>query len=162
TRFEDGDGVAAGDAWKQYAQSTGKVWYVGGSNLNDAITVDYVTEPGPLQNRHVVTRLTENNGHFTFAAQLQLSFNAVDDQGIPYWTNSDQFYDVTTRLYQPRDFARLLPSEDDFLAIIIDALDGDDVITVGPTVRKSVWIDAGAGNDTVTIRPGTAILADTT
>ncbi|MDB5351277.1 MAG: cya 2 [Planctomycetota bacterium] len=158
--FEQSDGVAAGDKWKDYARSTGKVWYVGGSNLDDEITIDYVTEPGPLQDRHVVTRLTENDGHFTFAAQVQLSFNATDAQGVPYWTNSDQFFDTNTRLYQPRDFAKLLPAEGDYLAIIIDALKGNDKVTVGPTVRKTVWIDAGDGNDTVLIRPGTSILVD--
>src|SRR6185312_4911598 len=98
----------AGDQWKDYARSTGKVWYVGGTNLDDEITVDYVTEPGPLQNRHVITRLTENDGHFTFATQLQLAYNAVDAQGVPYWTNKDQFFDTTTRRYVPRDFANLL------------------------------------------------------
>ncbi len=42
--FESSDGGLAGDEWKAYAQSTDKVWYYGGSNLNDVITVDYVTE----------------------------------------------------------------------------------------------------------------------
>ena len=32
----------------------------------------------------------------------------------------------------------------EFLAIIIDALDGNDTITVGPAVQKSVCVDAGA------------------
>ncbi len=54
----------------------------------------------------------------------------------------------------------LLPSEGDFQAIIIDALDGNDKITVGPTVQKSVWIDAGAGDDDVRILGGNAILSD--
>lgn len=48
----------------------------------------------------------------------------------------------------------------EFLAIIIDALDGNDTITAGPTVQKSVWIDAGAGDDRVVIRSGNAILVD--
>ena len=39
----------------------------------------------------------------------------------------------------------LLPPEGDFQAIIIDALGGDDQVTVGPTVQKTVWIDAGPG-----------------
>ncbi len=51
----------------------------------------------------------------------------------------------------------LLPDEGDFLAIIIDALGGDDQITVGPTVQSTVWIDAGAGNDRVEIKAGNAI-----
>src|SRR5205085_2165966 len=46
------------------------------------------------------------------------------------------------------------------MAIIIDALDGNDKITVGPTVQKTVWIDAGAGDDQVQILSGYAILVD--
>ncbi|HEX2473147.1 MAG TPA: calcium-binding protein, partial [Lacipirellulaceae bacterium] len=56
----------------------------------------------------------------------------------------------------------LLPDEGDFLAIIIDALRGDDRITVGPTVQSTVWIDAGAGDDHVEIKAGNAILIDQT
>ena len=54
----------------------------------------------------------------------------------------------------------LLPGEGDFLAILIDALEGDDVIVVGPTVQKTVWIDAGPGDDRVEILSGNAILSD--
>ena len=54
----------------------------------------------------------------------------------------------------------LLPPEGDFLAIIIDALDGNDHIIVGPTVTKSVWVDAGAGDDRVEIVSGRPILID--
>src|SRR6185503_6010130 len=57
---------------------------------------------------------------------------------------------------------RLLPPEGDFLAIIVDALGGNDQITVGPTVIKSVWVDAGAGDDVVQIRSGRPILTDQT
>lgn len=39
----------------------------------------------------------------------------------------------------------LLPSEGEFQVILIDALDGNDLVVVGPTVQKSVWVDAGAG-----------------
>ena len=63
------------EAWKEYALSTDKVWYVGGSNNDDQISLDYVTEAGVLQGRHLVTRLT-NNGNYSFAAQLQLAFDA--------------------------------------------------------------------------------------
>src|SRR5207248_231850 len=57
-------------------------------------------------------------------------------------------------------FSHLLPPEGDFQAIIIDALNGNDQVTVGPTVLKSVWIDAGAGDDHVTIKSGNPILPD--
>jgi hypothetical protein len=46
--------------------------------------------------------------------------------------------------------------------IIIDALGGDDLVTVGPTVQHSVWIDAGAGDDVVKIQGGEVILSDKT
>jgi Ca2+-binding RTX toxin-like protein len=56
----------------------------------------------------------------------------------------------------------LLPPEGDFMAIIIDALAGDDTVIVGPTVQKTVWIDAGAGDDRVEIQAGNPILIDRT
>ena len=37
---------------------------------------------------------------------------------------------------------------------------GDDQVTVGPTVQKTVWIDAGPGDDRVEILEGNAILVD--
>ncbi|MCA9048123.1 MAG: VCBS repeat-containing protein, partial [Planctomycetaceae bacterium] len=58
------------------------------------------------------------------------------------------------------DVRRLLPPEGDFDAIIIDGLGGDDQITVGPTVIKSVWIDGGAGDDIIDIQEGRPILPD--
>ena len=41
-----------------------------------------------------------------------------------------------------------------------DALGGNDIITVGPTVQKTVWVDGGPGDDTVQFLSGNAILAD--
>src|SRR5262249_3271005 len=35
----------------------------------------------------------------------------------------------------------------------VDALAGDDTVTVSASVLKTVWVDAGDGNDTVTIQP---------
>ena len=167
----------AGDAWKDYARSTGHVWYVGGSNANDVISVDFVTEPGILQGHHLVTRLTENNGNFTFDAQVRLDFSATDDEGNLIWNPNDLLGDVDD-LANDDPFARaaaldekfsdanrlsgLLPSEGDFQAIIVDALAGNDQVNVGPTVQKSVWIDAGEGDDTVKIESGRAILIDQT
>ncbi|MCY2989541.1 MAG: hypothetical protein NTY19_16945, partial [Planctomycetota bacterium] len=171
TEFAAADGGLAGDAWKAYAKSTDKVWYVGGSNAADVISVDYVTEPGVLQGHHLVTRLTNNNGNYTFAAQLQLNFDAKDANGNYIWNPADVVADVE-RLRTEDPEARqlgyeqlqmnggLLPPEGDFLAIIIDALGGNDQITVGPTVQKTVWIDAGAGDDRVEILSGNVILSD--
>ena len=135
---QDG-GVGTDDGWKEYAQSVNKVWYISGSNANDQISIDFVTEPGILQGHHLVTRLTENNGSYSFAAQLRLDFAATDDEGNLIWKTSDELLDVDA-LMDADPFARaeslnkafrdgdpnllggLLPPEDDFLAIIVDAL----------------------------------------
>ena len=66
--FEAADAGLAGQEWKQYAMESDKVWYYGGSNIDDVITVDFVTEPGLLSGHHLITRLTNNNGNFTFDA----------------------------------------------------------------------------------------------
>ena len=52
--------------------------------------------------------------------------------------------------------------EEQFLAIIIDTLGGNDNVTVHETVQRTVWIDAGAGDDVVRIEPQFAILPDRT
>ncbi|MHC4716666.1 MAG: FG-GAP-like repeat-containing protein, partial [Planctomycetota bacterium] len=177
TLFEDLDAGLAGDEWKAYARSTGAVWYVSGSNANDVISVDYVTEPGLLQGHHLVTRLTENNGTFSFAAQVRLDFSATDEDGDLVWNIDDLLTDADA-LQEDNPFARaralgqyfsdetrlgsLLPPEGDFLAILVDALGGNDRVDVGPTVQKTVWIDAGPGDDHVEIASGKAILTDRT
>jgi Ca2+-binding RTX toxin-like protein len=111
--------------------------------------------------------LTENNGSFTFAAQVRLDFNAVDGAGNLIWNPRDLLFDLEIlqdldRAPDAGGLSGLLPPEGDFLAIIIDALGGNDRIFVGPTVQKTVWIDAGSGDDFVFIRSGNAILPDRT
>ena len=177
TTFESMDGGAAGDEWKEYARESDLVWYIGGSNAADEIRVDYVTEPGLLNDHHLVTRLTDNNGNFSFAAQIRLDFSATDGDDNPIWDPTDTLLDLDNLLAASNADERndvlsdlsisatelvgnLLPSEGDFQVILIDALGGNDEVTVGPTVQKSVWIDAGAGDDVVTIRSGNAILVD--
>ena len=177
--LENSDGAVAGQDWKDYARQVQSVWYVAGSNADDVISVDFVTEPGVLAGRHLVTRLTNNNGNFTFAAQLRLDFGATNDDGSLVWDLGDSIFNFAAladanplsraaaldAFYQDADpdrLAGLLPPEDDFVAIIIDALDGNDQITVGPTVQKSVWVDAGAGDDTVEVIAGNTILTDQT
>jgi len=190
SRFEDLDGGDAGDEWKAYARATGQVWYVGATNLDDEIDVNFVTEPGLLGDHHLITRLTKNIGedlqeYYSFSAQVRLDFAATDEEGGRLWDAADVLLDLDAFLaaadepalgeeqYETRqealdDLAQaerrlvngLLPPEGDFLAIIIDALGGDDLITIGPTVQKTVWIDAGPGDDRVEIRDGNAILVD--
>ena len=172
----------SGDAWKEYAKESDKVWYYRATNADDVINVDFVTEPGLFQDLHLITRLTNNNGNFTFAAQVKLNFNATNDSGDPIWNPVDAYTDfsalrmqaemgepvdsgksmaVATLEYQQQEMeGNLLPQEGDFIAIIVDALGGNDQINVGPTVQKTVWVDAGPGDDTVQFTSGNAILSD--
>ena len=174
--FESLDEGLAGDAWKEYAKGTGQVWYVGATNADDVIALDFVTEPGLLQDHHLLTRLTEVDGNFSFAAQVRLDFGATDSRGDLVWDPTDVLLD-TAPLFTDDLFDRntalaelaeretalvsgLLPPEGDFMAILIDALAGDDRVTIGPTVHKTVWVDAGPGDDHVEILAGNAILVD--
>lgn len=176
------DDSIAGDEWKQYARESDQVWYIGGTNAEDRINLDFVTEPGLLTDHHLVTRLTNNNGNVSFAAQVRLDFNAVDPQSNLVWgadglkfrldqllANSniaDRSAELSKISVAERDqqnldlLSTLLPGEGDFKVILIDALGGNDQIVVGPTVQKTVWIDAGAGDDTVQILAGNSILVD--
>lgn len=65
---------------------------------NNEIHVDFVTEPGVLADHHLVTRLTNNNGNFSFAAQVRLDFAATNDQGQPIWEPTDRIYDLNALL----------------------------------------------------------------
>ncbi|XZE17820.1 SdrD B-like domain-containing protein [Pirellulaceae bacterium SH449] len=170
--LEFGMGVPASEQWLEYARGTDKVWYYAGTDSNDVITVDYVTEPGLLGDHHLITRLTENNGHFTFDAQVRLDFEATDADGNRIWDPQDIVYrieevdDIDDPKARRLAFgqllldSRFLPPEGDFMAIIIDAKGGDDQVFVGPTVQRSVWINAGDGDDRVEIAGGSTILAD--
>jgi Ca2+-binding RTX toxin-like protein len=173
TRFEDADaGLGAAD-FNAFARATNRVWYVAATNADDVISVDFVTEPGLLVDHHLVTRLTAVGEDFSFAAQVRLDFSATDGSGRLVWEPSDRLVSLE-RLFALDPDQRgvafddvvlsggLLPPEGDFLAILIDALDGNDQITVGPTVQTTLWLDAGAGDDRVEIRSGNAILIDQT
>ena len=92
--FESLDEGLAGDAWKEYAKGTGRVWYVGATNADDVIALDFVTEPGLLQDHHLLTRLTEVEGNFSFSAQVRLDFSATDDQGNRVWDPTDVLLDL--------------------------------------------------------------------
>jgi Ca2+-binding RTX toxin-like protein len=124
--FTNFDGDLAGDAWKEYARQTNFVWYYGGSNRDDVITVDYVTEPGALVGHHLITRLTDNNGNFTFDAQIQLDFEAVDQDGRRIWNPKDTFYGFAlTSLADASANGRLSGN-----AIFLLSLDGADAVEV--------------------------------
>ena len=66
------------------------------------ITVDYVTEPGYLQGHELITRLTDNNGNYSFDAQVRLDFAALDSAGNLIWNPTDLYYDVS-QTGRPRD-----------------------------------------------------------
>ena len=183
SRFESADRGLGGNEWKEFARESDQVWYVGGTNAADRINVDFVTEPGLLTDHHLITRLTENNGNFSFAAQVRLDFSATDQEGNAIWSNTDLNFQLDELLTasdgnekvealgviasdgseppaQSELIQSLVPPEGDFLVILVDALDGNDEINVGPTVQKNVWVDAGAGDDVVRIEAGNAILVD--
>ena len=188
TLFESLDGGLNGDEWKQFLKESGRVFYVAGSEGDDRITVDFVNEPGLLGDHHLVTRLISNgDGTFSFAALVKLDFNATDQSGNPLFDAADlvirleglqqrgnqQNSSTPDTTLSPTGLAQtavglesaatlhgLLPAEGDFDVILIDALGGEDEILVGPTVQKTVWIDAGAGDDKVIISGGNVILTD--
>ncbi|HXW10699.1 MAG TPA: hypothetical protein VD737_08795, partial [Steroidobacteraceae bacterium] len=185
--FETADGGLDVDTWKQFAQASGQAIYVAGTETDDVITVDFVTEPGPLAGRHLITRLTNNNGVFTFAAQDEFQFlldAASDPDNVDTVTPLEGLQQrggqqedplnpdltIETPGTEPQSAGTeqggtlegLVPQGGGVEVIIIDALGGDDLITVGPTVQHSVWIDAGDGDDVVKIQGGEVILSDKT
>ncbi len=184
TRLESVDKGIGGSSWTTYAKQSNKVWYVSGSNANDQIQVDFVTEPGRLADHHLVTRLTENNGHFSFSAQARLDFSAVAATGGSQWESTDRYLNIAEEISRrgegrglsdeelmsiaakAKDSAKPLSSilarDNDYDIILIDALGGNDRVTIGPTVQKTVWVDGGDGDDTIIDRTGKAILADKT
>ncbi len=184
TRLESLDQGSGGSSWSTYAKQSNKVWYVSGSNANDQIQVDFVTEPGKLSDYHLITRLTENNGHFSFAASARLDFNALSATGGAQWDSTDRYLNIAEEMSRigegrtltdeelvniaakAKDTAKPLTSilnrDNDYDIIIVDALGGNDRVTIGPTVQKTVWVDGGAGDDTIIDRTGKAILVDKT
>jgi ELWxxDGT repeat protein len=176
--FESLDGGLGGDDWKNYAKEYSSVWYVAGSGADDRITVDYVTEPGLLRDYHLVTRLTRNGDVYSFAAQVRLdptglaaggAFDATDSTietdavegrsgGLDPNAALPTLADVNVRNLAIAE--GVLPGEGAYDVILIDALGGNDTIEVGPTVQKTVWIDAGEGDDRITVTSGNAILVD--
>ncbi|MCA9139509.1 MAG: FG-GAP repeat protein, partial [Planctomycetales bacterium] len=125
-RFESLDNADAGEEWKQYAKSTGSVWYYGGTNRDDIITVDFVTEPGVLQGHHLITRLTNNSGNFTFDAQVQLDFEATDENGNLVWDPTDALPGLNLVSLAPSDTEGRLSATAEFTLTV----DGGEPIDV--------------------------------
>jgi Ca2+-binding RTX toxin-like protein len=160
-------GTTDPDAWKAVARQNSRVWYVPTTAGDSEITVDLVNGRLAVQIKEfsngaetgisqysppktwgsrpsTVERFRGDvvNGQGTFAAygSSQVGFN----QSSPGWSG---------HLEGPS-------SSDDFDVILIDAFAGNDKIRVGAAVFKPVWIDGGAGNDTITISSNLAILPD--
>ncbi|MEM9643378.1 MAG: hypothetical protein AAF989_00180 [Planctomycetota bacterium] len=171
-RLLENFGVPESEQWLEYVRRNDAVWYYGGTDRDDVITVDYVTEPGLLGGHHLITRLTENDGFFSFDARVQLDFAATHPDGSLVWDPNDlvnrieeldQVVGSDARRISARSLelsGDLLPPEGDFTAIVINARDGDDQVFVGPTVQRTVFTAAGAGNDVVEYASGTALLVD--
>ncbi len=158
--MESSDGDIAGDEWKTYARESDQVWYVRHEcSRPDRCQLRHRT--GLLTDHHLVTRLTNNNGNFSFAAQVRLDFDATDSDGNKVWSGEgisfrlDQLLagtpgadressltKITTADAQASAetalLSSLLPSEGDFLVILVDALGGNDVDHRWATVQKTV------------------------
>ena len=173
---------SGGDAWKEYAKSTNRAWYLAASGGNDQIAINYVTNPyNPFFGRHLVTFQTTGsfdprfNG-FDNVGAFDRSDNRVSTQGT-----SDTYFDAAgvtndkatgaplteaQRLANVQQFGETLTKFFDnpeaFDAIIVDALGGDDTITIGETVQRTVWVDGGAGDDKIIASPTLAFLPDRT
>ncbi|MDV6029537.1 MAG: hypothetical protein F9B45_05405 [Phycisphaera sp. RhM] len=183
TRFDGGEStLEQDDQWKEYAKENDRAWYLGASAGDDTIRVDFVTNPyNPLFGRHLVT--VSGAGAFDPRFNGFDSFTAFDNDDEPVHDATEDVIDAASVLLDPRveiprstrgafeQFADLgvtstdivqtvFGQEKDFLAIIVDALDGDDEVIVGETVQKSVWVDAGDGDDIVRIEPQRSFLPD--
>ncbi len=186
TPFGQGEDLLDSDgAWKEYAKSTSAAWYLAGSEGDDQVDINYVTNPyNPLFGRHQVTFSTTGSFDPRFSGFDSYSAFNRDDQQIHSSTDEVLLADnARTRpsAANPRDeeektlaqiesfgitstdiVQTVFGGEADFLAIIIDSLGGNDTVTVGETVQKTVWVDAGAGDDTVQIEPQISFLPDNT
>ncbi len=180
------------DAWKKYAKSTSNVWYVGSgyglSSSKDTVTISYITTPNdPFFGHHVITidgspkfnwkqftpsRWTPKTRNVTVRKHSPQTIPSTTPRVSPILTilRTDWFAGErrSARNCRPTlpqchpHYCQLLTPNDDYQAIIIDTLDGNDTITVDKTVQKPVWIDAGKGDDVISIEPQQSFLPDKT
>lgn len=179
TLFDDAPTSAGGgmDSWKTFAKENGRVLYVAGTNSDDIINVRQATDPneGELFGRHIVT--VQTNGKFA-APITDAKFGSSANRQDRVRDASTIGYDFTTGAKRQeavvsanilgfRETVTDLPSEGspkdgDYQAILIDALGGNDIVTIDESVQRTVWVDAGSGDDRVTFAPSRAYLPDTT
>lgn len=186
TEFQEKEGDSKqAEQWIAYARSTNRCWYVGGSDGVDNIDVNYVTNPrNALFGRHIASMKARGNFEPLISGVDGLLAYALD--GTPVHDGSSFVYQAANLVSESSQDGRAqmkmalytklqdTPLQDiqrdketgqpldDMLAMVIDAGGGDDVIQIGETVQDSVWIAAGAGNDTVVIEPQRAFLPDRT
>jgi len=193
--FEDNDSGAQSAQWIEYAKSTDRCWYLGGSDGVDKIDLNFVTNPyNPLFGRHVATFKSRGSFEPFVSGMDRLIAYAVDGGALHddltrtlLVTSADTPVDSKSVSADQRQKTQVVVDSplrniqrrnsgapiDDVLAIVIDAGLGDDEITVGETVQKTVWIAAGpevraedkpemSDNDTVTIEPQRCFLPDRT
>ena len=171
--------------WVEYAKSTNRCWYIGGSDGVDKIDLNFVTNPrNSLFGRHVATFKARGSFEPFVSGIDRLLAYAVDGGPVhddrSYVRMVDEKKQRNTKSEQPpvvgetqffpsvdtprRDLQRETDGDaiDDVLAIVIDTAGGDDEVLVGETVQKTVWITTGAGNDTAQLEPQRSFLPDNT
>jgi len=126
---------------------------------------------GPVEGRHVVTRSPRTRATSP-SPPRSTSTSGGGRARNPIWDTGRRLLDPGSAVgadpggrgealanlgtqTEAERIRSVLPPEGEFLAILVDALRGNDRITVGPTVQKTVWIDAGPGDDRVEILSGT-------
>ncbi len=179
--FQD-TSVSGGDAWKAYAKSTNRAWYLASSAATDTIRIDYVTNPyNPFFGRHLVSVATA--GAFDPRFSGFDSVGAFDGGGARVGTQgkTETYFDAASVAADPvtgaarteaerldrvqkfaATFTKLFQTPEDFDAIIVDAGAGDDQVYIGETVQRTVWVDGGAGNDKILAAPTLAFMPDAT
>ncbi len=96
-----------------------------------------MTEPGLLQGHHLITRLTNNNGNYTFDASVNLNFDN--------WSSTDSFYGLA-----------LIGTDSVRSSVPLSDNDGrSNAVLSGPAIF-SVSVDGG-DIKTISVEPSTAV-----
>lgn len=155
-------------AWKNYLRGLSRVWYFSGSDSDDKIRLEFVSERGPLAGYYLIPRLTRNGHLFSFAAEARLNFRPGADGTAalryqrPEESTNAPGLDDARRESELEVRLREIDKFGAFDVVVIDALAGNDTIDVDPLVQTTAWIDAGEGDDVVTIMSGNGALLDQT
>jgi Ca2+-binding RTX toxin-like protein len=165
---------ADGRSWLDYARASNKVWYYQGTDSADDIEVGFGrvsfdgTSAPDQPFLHYIRRITRPSSgsswrdtqmsfrldfarfaNRTFDAFLSLPGDAQYDTAARAAALRAAFVDPNAQVNGLFTRSGASPLESDFTAIIVDGLGGNDKIVVGDSVQKSVWVDGGAGSDSV-------------